>query len=213
MLSTRYHIATIIAIFLSLGIGIVIGGTLGQRWTIQAENSIVHMLTDRYEMLLAENQVMKKQIGSLELLTKTIAPSVQNKVVWWLKGPGQEEPSLALVLHAAGIRWIEKDAMESLQPRPGEPPPDYILVTDPIVKYQVEERLKGLGVESGSSDPETHRGSDKVPLLIDISDRAEQLNEPDKLVEFMLYMKQLVEEDATYAPTHAPDFHYHTGME
>jgi len=209
MLSARYHIATIIAIFLSLGIGIVIGGTLGQRWAVQAENTIVDMLTDRYEMMLAENQVMKKQIGSLELFLKTVSPSVQNKIVWWLKHPEHDEESLAMVLHAAGVRWVEKDVSE-YSPyafKVGETQPDYILVTDPAVKHQIEEQLRARIDE----DPSVME-SRAWPQLIDVSERTDQLTEPDKIVEFMLYMKQLVEEEA-YAATNAMDLRHHAGME
>jgi|GEM_PF-864497 hypothetical protein len=214
MLSARYHIATIIAIFLSLGIGIVIGGTLGQKWAAQAENSIVDLLTDRYEMVLAENQWMKKQIGSLELFLKTISPSAQNKVVWWIRNPKRDDQTLAMALHAAGVHWVEKDAVDGAawMPQAGETGPDYILVTDPVVKHQVEEQLRAMAASAYGPAREAEGEPETVPVLIDVSERMDQLTEPNKIVEFMLDMKRLVEEDAC-AANKDNDFRYHSCVE
>ncbi|GFR36802.1 hypothetical protein PRECH8_00980 [Insulibacter thermoxylanivorax] len=204
MLSARYHIATIIAIFLSLGVGIVIGGTLGQKWAVQAENSIVEMLTNRYEMMLAENQAMKKQLGSLELFLKTVSPASQSKLVWWYRTPHPHEDLLVMVLNAAGVEWVEKQITEEIRPalKLGERQPDYVLVTDPAVKQLIEEQL--LQAFAGSAE-----GS---PQLIDATEHAAQLTDPNKIVEFMLYMKQLVEEEA-YAAAQSRYLSDHPGME
>jgi len=208
MLTARYHIATIIAIFLSLGVGIVIGGTLGQKWAMQAENSIVDLLTDRYEMILAENQAMKKQLGSLELFLKTVSPSVQTKVVWWYKTPQQNEELLTMVLNAAGVEWVEKDVTSDplLQPKLGEPEPDYILVTDPLVKQAIEQQLRL------NSDTPDFTTNEVRPRLIDATEHVKRLTEPARIVEFMLYMKQLVEEES-YAAAGTMDYRRYSGLE
>ncbi len=202
MLSARYHIATIIAIFLSLGVGIVIGGTLGQKWAVQAENSIVEMLTNRYEMMLAENQAMKKQLGSLELFLKTVSPATQSKLVWWYRTPHPHEDLLVMVLNAAGVEWVEKQITEEIRPALlGERQPDYVLVTDPAVKQLIEEQLQAFAGSAG-----------RIPQLIDATGHAAQLTDPNKIVEFMLYMKQLVEEEA-YAAAQSRHLSDHPGME
>lgn len=202
MLSARYHIATIIAIFLSLGVGIVIGGTLGQKWAVQAENSIVEMLTNRYEMMLAENQAMKKQLGSLELFLKTVSPATQSKLVWWYRTPHPHEDLLVMVLNAAGVEWVEKQITEEIRPALlGERQPDYVLVTDPAVKQLIEEQLQAFAGSAG-----------RIPHLIDATGHAAQLTDPNKIVEFMLYMKQLVEEEA-YAAAQSRHLSDHPGME
>lgn len=202
MLSARYHIATIIAIFLSLGVGIVIGGTLGQKWAVQAENSIVEMLTNRYEMMLAENQAMKKQLGSLELFLKTVSPATQSKLVWWYRTPHPHEDLLVMVLNAAGVEWVEKQITEEIRPALlGERQPDYVLVTDPAVKQLIEEQLQAFAGSTG-----------RIPQLIDATGHAAQLTDPNKIVEFMLYMKQLVEEEA-YAAAQSRHLSDHPGME
>lgn len=208
MLSARYHIATIIAIFLSLGVGIVIGGTLGQKWAMQAENSIVETLTDRYELMLAENQAMRKKIGSLELYLKTVSSSSESKVVWWYKTPEQNSDLLAMVLNAAGVRWVEKEigASPLLQMKVGEPNPDYILVTDPVLKKTVEDQLTAL------AHGEQFEGGESLPRLIDASEDILSWNKPESVVEFMIYMKQLVEEES-YAAIEAVDIGHHSGME
>lgn len=212
MLSARYHIATIIAIFLSLGVGIIIGGTFGQKWAMQAENSIVGTLTDRYEMMLAENQTMKKKIGSLELYLKTVLPSSDSKVVWWYKTPQQNSDLLAMVLNAAGVNWVEKDIGTAplLQMKVGEPHPDYILVTDPILKKTVEEQLAALS--DVSDDHEHHGEGESMPRLIDVSQDMISWNEPEAIVEFMIYMKQLVEEES-YAAMEPIGIRHRSGME
>lgn len=219
MLTARYHVATIIAIFLSLGIGIVIGGTLGQKWAVQAEDSIVDLLSNRYDMLLAENQAMKKRLGSLERFLQTLTPAVQDKVVWWYRDPGRDEDLLAVVLDAAGVHWVEKDMTDQslYQLMIGETQPDYILVTDPEVKLVVEEQLARLVPhdemhEQDQAVASADKPEEVMPRLIDVSERVEQLSEPKKIVDFMLYMKQLVEEES-YAATSSKRIRDRAGME
>lgn len=208
MLSAKYHIATIIAIFVSLGVGIVIGGTLGQKWAMQAENSIVGTLTDRYELMLAENQAMRKKIGSLELYLKTVSPASESKVVWWYKSPGHNLDLLAMVLNAAGVRWVEKDTASSplLQMKVGEPNPDYILVTDPVLRQSIANQLAELATEEQVDERES------LPRLIDVSEDLVRWNEPESIVEFMIYMKQLVEEES-YAAIEPVGIGHRSGME
>jgi uncharacterized membrane protein YciS (DUF1049 family) len=70
MLSGKYHMGSLIAIFFALGIGILIGGSLGQKWMFQTEQHTLRILMDKYEGKLEENQ---KQIDLITRLRAQLA--------------------------------------------------------------------------------------------------------------------------------------------
>jgi len=66
MLSTRYHLSTIVAIFFALGIGILLGGSLGQQWLSGRQQALVERLEKRYEEVQTRSHQLEKRIGTLQ---------------------------------------------------------------------------------------------------------------------------------------------------
>ncbi|WP_054949534.1 copper transporter [Numidum massiliense] len=61
MISTRYHLFTVMAIFLSLGVGILLGGSLGQKWLSEQKQSLMAQLERRYEEQVTRNRQLVKE--------------------------------------------------------------------------------------------------------------------------------------------------------
>lgn len=65
MISTRYHLFTVISIFLALGIGILLGGSLGQQWLSEKQQTLMDQLERHYDKQLAENRKLSADIKKL----------------------------------------------------------------------------------------------------------------------------------------------------
>ncbi|MFM1653110.1 copper transporter [Brevibacillus sp. B_LB10_24] len=65
MIHFRYHLIAIAAIFLALGIGILLGGTAGQSWFAASEQEFWNRLEARYNQTLKSNHELKEQVDQL----------------------------------------------------------------------------------------------------------------------------------------------------
>lgn len=200
MLSTRYHIASIMAVFLALGVGILIGGTLGQKWMHEAEDSVVKMLMNKYDQQLSVNQELKKQLGSLQLIYRQLDPILQNKKILWIRPDDASNEMIAFIFKAAGADWRE------INPEPvtaavsnSSSVPDIILISNVETHELLLNEMQRL----------QENGDASVPMVLDVSAQFSNLDEPEEVVNFIFHLKQLTEGD-NHAAT---DFNYHTGME
>ncbi len=187
MLTTKYHIGTIIAIFFALGIGILIGGTLGQQWVDRTEDSIVQMLMNRYERQVTENKMLQKQIGSLQLMSRTVAPILNQKKILWIKPEAVKNEMLAVAMKSAGAEWFEESS-EALPAAAGEAftrqtVPDIIVISDPQISDYVNRQLQNMGAAL-------------PPKVVDISSAKFTLDEPQDVVNFIMYLKKITEEES-----------------
>lgn len=62
MITTRYHLVTVISIFLALGVGILLGGSLGQQWLSEKQQSLMTQLEQRYDEQLAHSRKLSADI-------------------------------------------------------------------------------------------------------------------------------------------------------
>ncbi|MBL0387516.1 copper transporter [Tumebacillus sp. ITR2] len=69
MYGIRYHILTLVAVFLSLGLGLLLGGTLGEQVIVKQQTQLLQKLEDRYTQTKADNLKLQKQ--SLDLSQQT----------------------------------------------------------------------------------------------------------------------------------------------
>lgn len=67
MISLRYHIITLVAVFLSLGLGIILGGSIGQNWINEKQQTLLVGLEDKYDQAVKSNNMLQKQIQELSL--------------------------------------------------------------------------------------------------------------------------------------------------
>lgn len=61
----RYHILTLVAVFLSLGLGLLLGGTLGEQVIVKQQAQLLQKLEDRYTQTKSDNLHLQKK--SLDL--------------------------------------------------------------------------------------------------------------------------------------------------
>lgn len=110
----RYHFGTIIAIFLALGLGIVIGGTLGQPWISSTQHEMFKILAKKYDETTTQNIEMQKKMAELStelehataqfstLLTRTMDPMLQGKKIVWIHDGTVDTTLFSLVIQSAG---------------------------------------------------------------------------------------------------------------
>lgn len=116
MISTRYHLFTVISIFLALGIGILLGGSLGQQWLSEKQQTLMNQLELHYEgqlkknrQLTADNKKMnqaileeKKKID--DLLRLTIGDSLSNRFFVLISADTEQASRLRQMIGWAGGR-------------------------------------------------------------------------------------------------------------
>ncbi|MEB3103508.1 copper transporter [Ferviditalea candida] len=216
MLTSKYHIASLIAIFIALGIGILLGGTLGQQWMHETEQNLVKILVEKYDRQVSQNQLLQKQIVSLQMMNQS-EPILENKKIVWIRPSSVKNEMLQIIMKSAGADWSEQNA-EKLQAywnageadtlqvfwsteTGGVPPPDIIVISDPkAAKYAA----RWYGNDGGSAQV-----SGSVPKVIDMSAYKLELTEPKQIVDFILYLKKIIREESHEAFSY---YHY-TGVE
>lgn len=204
MLTARYHIASIMALFFALGIGIFIGGTLGQTWVRNTEDRVVDMLLDKYERQVAVNQELQKQIGSLQLIFREIDPVLKHKKILWIRPEDAKNELLSFIFQTVGAELAEqtlvmdKPAIEWKQDSMFVP--DIILISSGEWHEQMMEELRKLQTETDSPSP----------VVVDVSAFAGSLHKPEGLADLMKYLKRLAEGDTSHA---AANIGYSSGLE
>lgn len=86
MIDLRYHIASLVAIFLALGLGVLIGSTIvGDDVLVQQQKKIIDRLEeqfatlkDREDAFVAENKKSTQIIGDYENFSQTLLPTIVN---------------------------------------------------------------------------------------------------------------------------------------
>lgn len=74
MYNLRYHIASLVAVFLALALGLVLGGTVVQRGTMDEQReAIVAGLQDDFERLSSENEALAAELGALSRFSESAA--------------------------------------------------------------------------------------------------------------------------------------------
>ncbi|MGY6499677.1 MAG: copper transporter [Acidimicrobiales bacterium] len=68
MINLRYHIVSITAVFLALGIGIAVGGTLIQRATVETLENRLDQQEERLDRTDGENAALRSELGERDAL-------------------------------------------------------------------------------------------------------------------------------------------------
>ncbi|USG63621.1 copper transporter [Brevibacillus ruminantium] len=66
MIPFRHHLISLAAVFLSLGIGILLGGMAGQPWFSVSEKEVLSKMESRYQQALKSNSELKQQMNRLQ---------------------------------------------------------------------------------------------------------------------------------------------------
>jgi hypothetical protein len=61
----RHHLISLAAVFLALGIGILLGGTAGQSWFAMKEQEVLKNMEAKYDQALRSNSELKQQLNRI----------------------------------------------------------------------------------------------------------------------------------------------------
>jgi hypothetical protein len=215
MMTLRYHFGTIIAIFLALGVGIVIGGTLGQPWISTTQHEMFQILAKKYDESTKQNEVMHEQMVDLSrdleratsqfstLLTRTMEPVLAGKQVVWLRSSEKDLSLLELVIQSAGgkVKGWTDPVPETLSWESVAEGADIILFSD----IELLERWKGELQEQNTSVPVIVLGSQsslKETAAVEssvsthkpwVSATELDLSQPESLLQFVHILRAVME--------------------
>ncbi|WP_126427493.1 copper transporter [Brevibacillus marinus] len=118
MVNVRYHLVTIAAIFLALGIGILLGGTAGQSWFAARQQEFLLKMEEKYDQALRSNNELKQQVNELivqvernneeviHLMAARYAGDLQGQKLYVWRPDGLEMAHLERVLASVGVQTV-----------------------------------------------------------------------------------------------------------
>lgn len=199
MITSKYYIATLVSIFLALGIGLLIGGTMGQHWSVQAEDKVVTMLMDKYKEEAEQNVLNKRLIRAFTEMHQRQYPALKGKEVVWI-GNGKEVETLPFMLEAAGASWRKAPSALPLSYEEmcsESQCPDFIIVADDKIWDQLAVSANRWSKASSGL------------RVIHIDDHVHAFDQPPSIQAFMHFINQLSEEHAHEAIR----FYHYSGVE
>lgn len=126
MISSRTLLHTLIAVFLSLGVGILLGGTGGHSWLEQREGVLLDNLEQRMDQLSQEQDRLRKDLQGREenlerlrgqnriLLREAVKGRLKDRLVLVFGGSDREARRLGEAIRAAGGAIARPSAFPSL---------------------------------------------------------------------------------------------------
>lgn len=109
---------TIAAVFLSLGLGIILGGSIGQNWINEKQQTLLVSLEEKYDQALQSNVLLQNQIQELSdrieqaneefgaFVSKGYITDLKEKTIGLWMEPGITDESLNQFLHSVGMKVI-----------------------------------------------------------------------------------------------------------
>jgi hypothetical protein len=118
----RYHLVSIVAVFLALAIGIVLGSTELQGNTIDVLRSTNNLLSSEYKAAAAQRDSYSAQWGAAETFAATAEPKLLDKLltgdrVVLITEPGASSAVTAGIKQAVGLAGGSITGTIALQPR------------------------------------------------------------------------------------------------
>lgn len=115
MINLRYHLVSITAIFLALGIGILLGGTIGQSWFSAKHQDFLLSIEEKYDTALKSNNELKQQVKQLiqqveksneevlHLMAVRYADDLMGKKLYVWQSAAISDSELTRILHSVGV--------------------------------------------------------------------------------------------------------------
>ena len=160
MITLRYHIITIVSVFLSLGLGIILGGSIGQNWINEKQQALLVGLEEKYDQAVKSNQQLEKQINELSVrideanrefstfVSSDYLPDLQGKQVgvWYPVGTDTEQ--IIDLLRSVGLQVVDMswNSDWSEQQIPTYP----VLLTGDIIPYWASQLAAGSWIQVSS---------------------------------------------------------------
>ncbi|WP_164984940.1 copper transporter [Ammoniphilus sp. CFH 90114] len=121
MITLRYHIISISAVFLSLGLGIILGGSIGQNWINEKQQTLLLSIEEKYDQAVKSNEELQEQIQELSfrieqsnqefsaLVTNGYQSVLQGKKIGIWKPEEEPAQHIEEFLESAGLEiiWLE----------------------------------------------------------------------------------------------------------
>jgi Copper transport outer membrane protein, MctB len=126
MIHFRYHLLSLISVFLALGVGILLGGTAGQSWFALGEQEVLTRMEAKYDQALKSNNDLKLQMNRMlkemeqsnqdviHLMAMRYANDLQGSKVYYWHSPELKLERIAQVMNSVGIELVpykEKGAL------------------------------------------------------------------------------------------------------
>ncbi|MBP1933555.1 copper transporter [Ammoniphilus resinae] len=125
MITLRYHFLTITAIFLSLGLGIILGGSIGQHWIYEKQQALIVGLEKKYDKALQSNEELKNQLHELTMridetnrefstfVSNDYLPDLQGQQIGIWKQEGMDAKQLIDLFTSVGMEIVEMDQLRA----------------------------------------------------------------------------------------------------
>ncbi|WP_400163880.1 copper transporter [Brevibacillus sp. TJ4] len=132
MIHFRYHLLSLVAVFIALGVGILLGGTVGQPWLQQGEKEVLARMEEKYDRALKSNNELKQQMKHLmqeveqsnqeviHLMAMRYANDLQGSKIYVWHSPEVQLERFTRVMNSLG--------MEVVPYVQGSPVPDGLLL-------------------------------------------------------------------------------------
>lgn len=116
MITLRYHMITISAVFLSLGLGIILGGSIGQNWINEKQQTILSGLEQKYDQAMKSNEELQEKIQELSLrieqanqefsalVSNNYLTDLQGKKIGLWQQSGLDSQQLRELLESVGLK-------------------------------------------------------------------------------------------------------------
>lgn len=207
LITNRYYIITIIALFLSLSLGILIGGTLGQQWLNNSQHKLISYYEEKVEKLTLEKNELTKLNNELnanneviikdyqKLFNSSIADTIEEAKILWINDSNYSYKNLQKSVELAGAE-IEVLTNEKLAFNQ-EFNKNKILTSDyDVILFFKNDRnsegdLKGV---FDSKVPVVYVTDDKDGLKSDSNNNEVDFESLNEHYEFIIFLKNLLQE-------------------
>ncbi|MGN7468839.1 copper transporter [Brevibacillus sp. SAFN-007a] len=118
MISFRYHLITLAAVFVALGVGILLGGTAGHPWLSEGAQEVLAKMEAKYDRALKSNHDLRQQVNRLlreveksheevvHMMAMRYGNELAGKKVYVWQETDQEAKEITRLMHAIGINVV-----------------------------------------------------------------------------------------------------------
>lgn len=207
LITNRYYIITIIALFLSLSLGILIGGTLGQQWINNSQQKLITYYEEKIEKLTIEKNELIKLNSELntnneiiimdyqKLFNNSITDLISGTKILWINDSDYSYKNLQSTIELAGgeIEVLTNDWLAFNQ----EFNKNNILTSDYDVIIFFQNNMDNNTNLIGAIDykvPVVYVTDEKGSLKNDFQNSDVGFKSQNEHYEFIIFLKNLLQE-------------------
>ncbi|MFD2371870.1 copper transporter [Brevibacillus sp. GCM10020057] len=127
MIHFRYHLLSLTAVFVALGVGILLGGMAGHNWFAVGEQEVLAKMEAKYDKALKSNNELKQQMNRLlmeversneeviHLMAMRYSPDLSGSKVYIWHQPDLKMAPLQRLLSSVGVDVLPYEKGASLE--------------------------------------------------------------------------------------------------